>query len=134
MDNYLLKANVETEKNAIHSKMMEQALADRSLFRDSVHGLCWSCNEISRVRVKRVDYTMAVMLTRRRGLNHGSPFNVVAGQHSADMNKLMQTHHRGEQAEGRRWAWREDSTWRRESQGHPMKEVSNAAREASSLS
>lgn len=33
---------------------------------------------------------MAVMLTRRRGLNHGSPFNVVAGQGSADMNKLMQ--------------------------------------------
>ncbi len=30
------------------------------------------------------------MLISRRGLNHGSPFNVVAGQGSADMNKLMQ--------------------------------------------
>ena len=37
-----------------------------------------------------MDCTIAVMLMRPRGLNHGSPFNVVAGQHSADMNKLMQ--------------------------------------------
>ncbi|KAK5062478.1 hypothetical protein LTR84_004550 [Exophiala bonariae] len=78
---YEIGQEVEERKNLIHQRLMEQAAADRQLFASTPRD-----SSSPPIRYPEV-------------FNHGSPWNVAAGQGGADLNALTKFYHEKAQAQ-----------------------------------
>lgn len=99
--NYEVGQEVEERKNLIHSRLMEEAAADRQLFASSPRDQ--SGPSIRYPEYVNVPACLACLRHSAdlifRAFNQGSPWNVAAGQGGADLNALTKYYHEKAQAQ-----------------------------------